>query len=453
MKAKLLKRMRVAVMLLCMLLGLGSMGTTAYAFDADTVQNGTVTVVYYLQDAFTFFTDGNNIYQLDTLGDVGMSRGSGFFIGDSGKDPQYIVTNCHVIEDYLASNEGEPIAIQLDQQYQGYPVYVASESPEMRIYYDSDDYDIAYVEAYGDVSKVDLAVLRLREPTDKRRSLKLMIPTEDMVGDTVYTVGYPGNADNEFSSATQFGIKDSTVHKGSITRFVSNSKGVERIATDATIQHGNSGGPLVTEDGYVIGVNTNVHSTSPYDQQIEADYYAISATELIKFLDQNSVSYERTGGGLSTPVMIAIAALVVVGIVIIVVVMSRKKKEQGASASAGAAAGGSRGSAEKRAVLRGVTGEFAGQSFDLLKDKVIIGRDPAVCNIVFDKNAPGISGRHCQVNYDQNEGVFIITDLGSSYGTFLGNGKKLTANVPEKMSAGDTFYLCDSANRFVVSKE
>ena len=65
----------------------------------------------------------------------------------------------------------------------------------------------------------------------------------------------------------------------------------------------------------------------------------------------------------------------------------------------------------------------------------------------------GISGRHCQVVYDPNEDCFIITDLGSSYGTFLGNGKKLTANVAEKLSTGDTFYLCDNANRFVVSKE
>ena len=108
---------------------------------------------------------------------------------------------------------------------------------------------------------------------------------------------------------------------------------------------------------------------------------------------------------------------------------------------------------EKRAVLRGVTGKYSGQSLDLLKGKVVIGRDPATCNIVFDKNTPGISGRHCQVVYDPNEDCFIITDLGSSYGTFLGNGKKLTANVAEKLSTGDTFYLCDNANRFVVSKE
>ena len=112
-----------------------------------------------------------------------------------------------------------------------------------------------------------------------------------------------------------------------------------------------------------------------------------------------------------------------------------------------------RGPVGKYAVLRGVTGKYAGQKFDLLKGKVVIGRDPATCNIVFDKNTPGISGRHCQVVYDPNEDCFLITDLGSSYGTFLGNSKKLTANVAEKLYAGDTFYLCDNANRFVVTKE
>ena len=55
--------------------------------------------------------------------------------------------------------------------------------------------------------------------------------------------------------------------------------------------------------------------------------------------------------------------------------------------------------------------------------------------------------------YDANEDCFLLTDLGSSYGTFLGNGQKLTANVAEKLFAGDTFYLCDNANRFVVAKE
>ena len=152
------------------------------------------------------------------------------------------------------------------------------------------------------------------------------------------------------------------------------------------------------------------------------------------------------GGGVSWAqpwfayVFLPIGVLALVGGIILLV--TSQKNGQGAPVAAGAAAGmgsgkaparGGRGPVEKRAVLRGVTGKYSGQSFDLLKGKVVIGRDPATCNIVFDKNTPGISGRHCQVVYDPNEDCFIITDLGSSYGTFLGNGKKLTANVAEKI--------------------
>ena len=100
-----------------------------------------------------------------------------------------------------------------------------------------------------------------------------------------------------------------------------------------------------------------------------------------------------------------------------------------------------------------MTGSYAGQSFDLLKGKVTIGRDPAFCNIVYEKSTPGISSRHCQLSYNPGEGCFVLTDLGSSYGTFLGNGKMLAPNVPEKLYAGDTFFLCDPANRFLVAKE
>lgn len=92
-------------------------------------------------------------------------------------------------------------------------------------------------------------------------------------------------------------------------------------------------------------------------------------------------------------------------------------------------------------------GKYAGQSFALSEAKILIGRDPSFCNVVFDKNAPGISGRHCELSYDAKQDCFILVDLSSSYGTFLGNGKKLAANVPERLAMGDTFYLCDAGNR------
>ena len=92
-------------------------------------------------------------------------------------------------------------------------------------------------------------------------------------------------------------------------------------------------------------------------------------------------------------VFLPIGVLALAGGIILLVTF--QKGGQGAPVAAGAAAGmgsgkaparGGRGPVEKRAVLRGVTGKYSGQSFDLLKGKLVIGRDPATCNIVFDKN-------------------------------------------------------------------
>ncbi len=275
---------------------------TAYAFD-NSVREGTVAIVFYIQDANWYNTwDGVNFQRGSKIGDLEYSSGSGFFIGEAGENPKYIVTNEHLIDEYMNANEGEqvliPYGIKYDRDGVPYVSCIGGTSCELRVYYSQNDYDIAYVDSAGDMEKVDLAVLKLRNPTTKRRALTIMEPTEDMVGDKVYTVGYPGNADNDLTGASKYGIEDASVHSGSIVRFVANSgKGVERISIDATVQHGNSGGPLVTEDGYVIGVNTNVISTSPYQDQIETDYYAISATELTRFLDKNNVPYEAADSG------------------------------------------------------------------------------------------------------------------------------------------------------------
>ena len=106
-----------------------------------------------------------------------------------------------------------------------------------------------------------------------------------------------------------------------------------------------------------------------------------------------------------------------------------------------------------RPILKCIKGQFAGKAFDLSRGSVVLGRDPASCNLVFNKETPGISSKHCQLSYDAASGSFILTDLGSSYGTYTGSGKKLTANVPERLSAGDAFYLADENVKFQINKE
>lgn len=380
----------------------------------------------------------------DSLGNTEGGIGTGWAIGKPGEPVEYIVTNGHVVEAAYV-----------------YPRMDNTITGVVQVYFSAAENDFvqAKVLYYSGADEKDLAILQLPSPTDKRTALALRASDSVNVGDTAYALGYPGNAtiNEDFST---YDKNDITMTKGIISkRTTLSSTTYEAFQMDVSIASGNSGGPLVDDNGYVVGVNV----ATAYDVvtgQLSDVHYAIVMDELTKILDAEQIEYTMANPSLGWVrtwmcfVFFPLAVLLIAGGALLLVFSLKSAKASAAGAGGtGPAPSRGQGPVSKHAVLRGVTGKYAGQSFDLLQRKIVIGRDPSTCNIIFDRNTPGISGRHCQVAYDPNADCFLLTDLGSSYGTFLGNGKKLTANVAEKLLAGDTFYLCDNANRFVVTKE
>lgn len=104
----------------------------------------------------------------------------------------------------------------------------------------------------------------------------------------------------------------------------------------------------------------------------------------------------------------------------------------------------------KKAQLVGISGFYAGKAFEIPSGGVVLGRDPATCGFVFPDNIKGVSRNHCKLEFNPMTNLFILHDLGSSYGTFKGSGEKVSQGQPAALCVDDTFYLASKENVFKV---
>ncbi len=96
----------------------------------------------------------------------------------------------------------------------------------------------------------DIALLKISEPSIK--AIAISDSDKARVGDVVFAVGYPFGLDQTVSLGIVSGLGRST----------SSSALQDYIQTDAAINTGNSGGPLLDNQGRLIGVNTAILSKS-----------------------------------------------------------------------------------------------------------------------------------------------------------------------------------------------
>ncbi|MDO5541113.1 MAG: FHA domain-containing protein [Eubacteriales bacterium] len=99
--------------------------------------------------------------------------------------------------------------------------------------------------------------------------------------------------------------------------------------------------------------------------------------------------------------------------------------------------------------LIGIEGVMKGRAYDI-RGICWIGRS-VDCQISYPDDTRGVSGRHCEVIPEK--GKLLLMDVGSTCGTYMGDGVKLAANEPYELKEGDIFYLADRNHMFLVSRK
>lgn len=395
-------------------------------------------------------------------------RGSGFAIGEEGQPVSYIVTNAHVVVDEYARY------MSLDSTTAKTEVN-SRRADEVRVYFSYGSNDFMRAQIYYVNEKKDICILKLPEPTDKRKPLVICRSENIDMDDEFAALGFPFDSDLFMdNTGLAYNIDDITMTRGAISRKSTDQNGVQVYLIDVDIRSGNSGGPLVNSKGEVVGINTygvldsnyavvidellaavnrdvvpytlstEVSDTAEIESEISLPSETAETTQTVAEPAEN-----KSSGGMNIVVTIIASAFGVLCIVLIVVLVMKNKK--GSSAPSPAPAAGSavpEVGVSHTASITGIKGVMAGRSFPI-SGSAVIGRNPEKCTICFPVNTQGISGLHCEIR--QNGSVYEIIDRGSSCGTFLGSGQKLAENVPTALPSGMYFYLGSTEQLFQIN--
>lgn len=100
-------------------------------------------------------------------------------------------------------------------------------------------------------------------------------------------------------------------------------------------------------------------------------------------------------------------------------------------------------------IIECISGTMAGKVCKIDRG-IIIGRNSKACSIIYPDDAGGVSRSHCKI--EKKGSKVVISDMGSSYGTFV-NGEKLTPFMERELYSGDSFYLGNPENTYLVKNE
>ena len=402
---------------------------------------------------------------LAALSDGSANLGSGFAVGQAGEPSAVFVTNKHVVENSTA------VYLLLDDRW--------SETEDGSAL--NMEYVVRCDVVYEPETYPDYAILLADRIVTERVALPLMPAALTEPGETIYAIGFPSVSDQVTVNYTA-NVDTVTVTAGTISRLAHMTEtDTDVIQIDANINHGNSGGPLITEEGYVIGLNTYGYGDN-INLAVQSDYVISRLNDLVDIgtlyeFEYTLITDRSEGSGMMTTVLICVGLLAAAAVVAVLILRRNRKPATAAGYQKDSSGGGSNNSswkkddhsstfpktgqvdeigetqpAEPQEELRivGVNGHFAGRRF-ALTGTLRLGRLPDQNDLVFPADTTGVSGVHCVVRL--TSGGATLTDLGSSFGTFLNGQNKIPPQQPTALKLGDTFALGSQRQTFRLERK
>ncbi|MEE4275750.1 MAG: trypsin-like peptidase domain-containing protein [Thermoleophilia bacterium] len=200
--------------------------------------------------------------QFDTPGGEGRGLGSGFVADDEG----HIITNAHVVTADGVTADRVDVVFLRGETEQKVPT-----------------------EVVGVDQSTDIAVLRVDPGQVEVEPIPLGDSDAVLVGQPVIAIGNPLGFSFSLSSGVVSGVgRNLQAPNGAIIP--------EGIQTDAAINQGNSGGPLIGADGRVVGVNVQIASTTGGFTGLGFAVPVNTAAEVLRqFVEEGDVEHAYLG--------------------------------------------------------------------------------------------------------------------------------------------------------------
>ena len=202
------------------------------------------------------------------LGQQEMSKGTGSIISSDG----FVLTNAHVIID---QSKGRP--------FNNLRIFLKPDrvSGDLR-----KDTSLKYrAELVRFSENLDLALLRIKSPSIGNLSPTLEFSDSDLVsiGDPVIAIGHP----------EQGGLW--TLTTGTISSHINNygnMPGKNVFQTEASLNRGNSGGPLINSHGHIVGVNSMISRKAKDGLAITGINFSIKSRVAVNWLNSIGLKFE-----------------------------------------------------------------------------------------------------------------------------------------------------------------